>query len=67
MRMFRITINGKVQPPEEARNRSPLMVQHSIVERMKESGILHPFVRVEEYIIRGANAPRLREAQEDDE
>ena len=58
MRMFRITINGKPQPHEDARGRSPEMLQHSIVERMRESGIRHPFVRVQEFIVGGAAAPR---------
>lgn len=66
MRMFRITINGKTQPHEPAMGRSPEALQHSIVERMRESGIRNPFVRVQEFIIRGAAAPR-RIADEDSE
>lgn len=67
MRMFRITINGRPQPHEPAGGRSPELLQHSIVERMKESGIQHPFVRVQEYVTRGAAAPARKLADEDDE
>lgn len=61
MRMFRVTINGKPQPAEPAGGRSQLEYQHSIIERMRESGIRHPFVRVQEYITGGAAASPKRE------
>lgn len=63
MRMFRITINGKRQPPENAGGRSVLEYQHSIVERMKESGIRNPLVRVQEYITGGATASPRRDEE----
>ena len=67
MRMFRVTINGNSQPHEQAGNRTPEAYQHSIVERMREAGIRNPFVRVEEFIIGGAAAPRrLPEVEDED-
>ena len=61
--MFRVTINGMAQPAENAGGRSQLEYQHSIVERMRESGIRHPFVRVQEYITGGAAASPKRDEE----
>jgi hypothetical protein len=63
MRMFRVTINGKSQPAENAGGRSLHEYQHSIVERMREAGIRHPMVRVQEYITGGATASPKRDEE----
>jgi hypothetical protein len=61
--MFRVTINGKSQPAEAAGGRSLHEYQHSIVERMRESGIRNPMVRVQEYITGGAAASPKRDEE----
>lgn len=62
-RMFRITVNGTDSWTESAGERTVLETQHQLVTEIVPGG----FVRVQEFYIGGAAAPRREEEDEDGE